>query len=95
MLSRCFSATDVRLAQEPKVEKSFSSEIGPGNFLEVTKLLPLLSGSTDGPVFHIVAPSLPNFGFSSGTNKKGFTLTKYAETLHKLMLKLGYNEYGK
>ncbi len=65
----------------------------PGSFLEVTKLLPLLSGTKDLPAFHIVAPSLPNFGFSSGINKKGFVLTKYAETLHKLMLKLGYTQY--
>ena len=62
--------------------------------MEVTKLLPLLKDNANGPAFHVVAPSLPNFGFSSGTNKRGFVLTKYAETLHKLMLKLGYDKYG-
>src|SRR5690242_370543 len=37
----------------------------PGSFIEVTKLLPLLeAGEKEGkPAFHIVAPSLPNFGF--------------------------------
>lgn len=35
------------------------------------------------------------FGFSDGINKKGFTLTKYAETCHKLMLQLGYDQYGR
>lgn len=60
------------------------------------KLLPLLKGGgpTDSPAFHVVAPSLPNFGFSSGVSKKGFGPVKYAETFHKLMLKLGYDEYG-
>ena len=69
---------------------------GPGSFLEVSKLLPLLKGdSAEGlPAFHVVAPSLPNFGFSAGVSRKGFTLMKYAETCHKLMLKLGYDKYG-
>jgi len=65
----------------------------PGNFLEVTKLLEPLSQGGGGPAFDIVAPSLPNFGFSEGTNKQGFAIAQYAETLHKLMLKLGYDEY--
>ena len=42
----------------------------------------------------MVAPSLPNFGFSSGAKKSDFNLEKYAEVCHKLMLQLGYNEYG-
>lgn len=65
----------------------------PGSFLEVKKLLPLLKGGDSLPAFHVVAPSLPNFGFSSGVNKKGFGLDQYAETLHKLMIKLGYTAY--
>ena len=69
--------------------------LGPGSFLEVTKILPLLvSSGKDAPAVHIVAPSLPNYGFSTGTKKKGFGLPQYAETFHKLMLKLGYTKYG-
>jgi hypothetical protein len=67
----------------------------PGSFMEVTKILGPL-GEGDGinaPAFHIVAPSLPNFGFSESTKKRGFALAQYAETLNKLMLKLGYSEY--
>ena len=59
------------------------------------KLLPLLVGEEGAPAFHVVAASLPNFGFSSGVTKRGFGVDKYGETFHKLMLKLGYNEYGK
>jgi hypothetical protein len=40
-----------------------------------------------------VAPSLPNFGFSGFVKKKGFGQKQYAETCHKLMLALEYNEY--
>jgi hypothetical protein len=67
---------------------------GPGSFIEVKKFLPLLNCGKGLPAFPIVAPSLPNFGFSDRVTKRGFGIAKYAETLHKLMLKLGYNEYG-
>lgn len=60
--------------------------------MEVLRLLPLLQ-ETGGPAFHIVAPSLPNYGFSEGVKKRGFGLAQYAETCHKLMLQLGYDEY--
>ncbi|KAJ5931595.1 hypothetical protein N7516_006084 [Penicillium verrucosum] len=66
----------------------------PGSFLEATKLIPLLTESNgDGPVFDVVAPSLPNFGFSQGVKKRGFGLAQYAEALHKVMITLGYEEY--
>ena len=60
------------------------------------KLLPLLAKQDGGkgPAFHVVAPSLPNFGFSDGVKKRGFALKQYAETCHKLMLQLGYDQYG-
>ncbi|KAK7193571.1 hypothetical protein DPSP01_000125 [Paraphaeosphaeria sporulosa] len=65
----------------------------PGSFLEVMKLLPLLKGDGDSPAFHIVAPSLPNFGFSQRITKPGFALEQYAQTCHRLMLDLGYPKY--
>ncbi|PIL23387.1 hypothetical protein GSI_14698 [Ganoderma sinense ZZ0214-1] len=66
----------------------------PGHFLEVRKLLPLLTaGGKDQPSFHVVAPSLPGFGFSEAPHKPGFKGQQYAELLNKLMLSLGYGEY--
>lgn len=41
----------------------------PGSFLEVIKLLPLLTEEGDHQSFHVVAPSLPNYGFSQGVSK--------------------------
>lgn len=67
---------------------------GPGSYLEVLKILPLLTEPETGPSFHVVAPSLPNYGFSDGVYKKGFSIPQYAETLHKVMQNLGYNKYG-
>ncbi|KAL0960895.1 hypothetical protein HGRIS_005904 [Hohenbuehelia grisea] len=66
----------------------------PGSFLEARKIAPLLTASSpDQPSFHVVALSLPGYGFSEGPKKKGFRLAQYAEVGHKLMLSLGYNEY--
>ncbi|EFR00211.1 epoxide hydrolase 1 [Nannizzia gypsea CBS 118893] len=67
----------------------------PGSFLEVSKLLPLLTaGNESRPAFHVVAPSLPNFGFSEGVKKRGFGLAQYAEALNAVMMTLGYDKYG-
>jgi hypothetical protein len=42
----------------------------PGSFIEVTKILPeLVKGGDEFPAFHIVAPSLIDFGFSSASRK--------------------------
>lgn len=61
----------------------------------MSKVLPLLADTKDGAAaFHVVAPSLPNFAFSQGVKKRGFGIAQYAEVCHKLMLKLGYKQYG-
>ncbi|KAK1225920.1 hypothetical protein PQX77_011117 [Marasmius sp. AFHP31] len=66
----------------------------PGSFIEVRKILPLLTAVEDGkPSFDVVAMSIPGYGFSEATKKKGFDLPKYAQVGHKLMLALGYEEY--
>jgi len=66
----------------------------PGSFYEVRKLLPLLTASSpEHPSFHVVALSLPGFGFSEAPRKQGFSQKQFAEVVHKLMLALGYHEY--
>ena len=56
-------------------------------------MLPELQQSTNGVSFHVVAPSLPNFGWSEGVKKKGFGLKQYATVCHQLMKTLGYDTY--
>ena len=47
----------------------------PGSFEEVSKILPeLVKGGPDHPAFHVVAPSMVNFGFSQGTKKVRSTI---------------------
>lgn len=67
----------------------------PGSFLEVENILPLLTepASPKHQAFHVVAPSLPGFGFSSAPKHAGFTPKKFAAVLNKLMLSLGYSTY--
>ncbi|KAI0404475.1 microsomal epoxide hydrolase [Xylaria palmicola] len=69
----------------------------PGSFLEATKILgPLAAPAGDAthPAFHVVAPSLPGYGFSEGSRRRGFGADQHAEVLHALMLRLGYDEYA-
>ncbi|KAG6830679.1 hypothetical protein H0H87_007410 [Tephrocybe sp. NHM501043] len=57
----------------------------PGSFIEVRKILPLLvEASPEHPNFHVVALSLPGFGFSAGPKKKGFALNQYAEITRRM-----------
>lgn len=68
----------------------------PGSIYEGSKLIDALAQGGAGPnhpSFHVVAPSLPNYGFSSGVGQRGFSIDQYAEVLHGLMLKLGYDQY--
>ncbi|KAJ3485846.1 hypothetical protein NLI96_g4677 [Meripilus lineatus] len=58
---------------------------GPGHFMEAEKILPLLVDSkSDGPSFHVVALSLPGYGFSEAPKKKGFAGAQYAEVSNVL-----------
>ncbi len=61
----------------------------PGSFAEVTKILPILNEAG----FHVVAPSLPGYGYSQCPDKPGFTNEQDAEAVHQLMTKLGYSQY--
>ncbi|PVH99874.1 alpha/beta-hydrolase [Periconia macrospinosa] len=66
----------------------------PGSFIEVTKIVDDLTtgNGEDGPAFHVVAPSLVDFGFSSRSTK-GFRFQHHAEVCHRLMKACGYDRY--
>ncbi|KAI0456794.1 Alpha/Beta hydrolase protein [Xylaria acuta] len=68
----------------------------PGSFLEGTKIIDALAqgdGVAGTRTFHVVVPSLIDFGFSSPSRGKGFSFEQHAEAYDKLMSALGYNEY--
>ncbi|EEY15067.1 epoxide hydrolase [Verticillium alfalfae VaMs.102] len=67
----------------------------PGSFLEVLKILPLLTEPEEGKqAFHVVAPSLPGYGISGFSEKKGFGIDQHAICFAMLMERLGYNGYA-
>ena len=64
----------------------------PSTFAEFAKVIP---GLTDGtPPFHVVAPSLPGFGFSGPTTATGWTPRRIATAIAEVMATLGYGRYG-
>ncbi|KAK9818742.1 hypothetical protein WJX74_007113 [Apatococcus lobatus] len=62
----------------------------PGSFLEFQKIIPMLE---QGGNYHLVALSLPGFGFSSAPQDAGFGVPQHAATCNQLMLALGYPKY--
>jgi len=72
----------------------------PGSFAEVSKIIdPLVDPKSargqnaDIQGFHVVAPSIPGFGFSDASPNEGFGLRATAHVYDMLMKRLGYNEY--
>lgn len=67
----------------------------PGSFLEVDNLLePLTNPLNDElPAFHVIAPSIPGFGFSPSPRRPGMGYRKTAAAFHALMQKLGYPKF--
>ena len=70
----------------------------PGSIIEFLNVLrpltdPTLDGGNSADAFHIVAPSLPGFGFSGKPTQPGWGVEKIADTWGALMRRLGYAEY--
>ncbi|KAK5046882.1 hypothetical protein LTR84_007236 [Exophiala bonariae] len=66
----------------------------PGSFLESLKIIPLLTEPSNGrQAFHVVAPSIPGYGFSRYSKKSGFGLEQHAECFANLMKTLNYDRY--
>jgi pimeloyl-ACP methyl ester carboxylesterase len=61
----------------------------PGSFLEMMKLIPLLTDD-----FDLVIPSVIGFGFSGKATQAGCNSAVVAELWHQLMTGLGYERYG-
>lgn len=59
----------------------------PGSFLEASKIINDLTNppNTSIPAFHVVAPSLPGYGFSPAPHYPGLGLREMGETFNNLM----------
>ena len=65
----------------------------PYSFLEMLKLIPLLTENSDFS-FDLVIPSIPGYGFSQKITQPGCNVSFIADLWHKLMTELGYDKYG-
>ncbi|UKZ76832.1 hypothetical protein TrVFT333_004547 [Trichoderma virens FT-333] len=67
----------------------------PGSFLEVTNIIDDLTNppNTSVPAFHVVAPSIPGFGFSPAPQRPGFGPVEASHAFDALMNQLGYDKY--
>ena len=71
----------------------------PGSIFEFTKIIgpltdPVKHGGRAEDAFHVVALSLPGFGFSDKPGERGYSPEKMADIIAKLMARLGYQKYG-
>ncbi|WP_433434800.1 epoxide hydrolase family protein [Nonomuraea sp. CA-141351] len=71
----------------------------PGSIVEFMKVIgpltdPRAHGGDPADAFHVVAPSIPGFGFSGPTRETGWDLRRVARAWAELMSRLGYERYG-
>lgn len=68
----------------------------PADFLDIIGPLtdPRAHGGDPAHAFHVVAPSVPGFGFSGPTLDPGWDVPRIARAWAELMRRLGYRRYG-
>jgi len=71
----------------------------PGTIVEFLDILgpltdPTAHGGDAADAFHVIAPSLPGYGFSEPTKTRGWDCFRIAEAWKVLMERLGYVHYG-
>ncbi len=71
----------------------------PGSIVEFMNIIgpltnPRAYGGDGADAFHVVAPSLPGFGFSTPVHEPGWVLSRIARAWDELMKRLGYERYG-
>ncbi|MGW4794533.1 epoxide hydrolase family protein [Nonomuraea sp. NPDC004297] len=66
----------------------------PSSVAEFTHLIEPLVNPATGPAFHVVAPSLPGYAFSTPLGGTGWAMGRTARAWAELMRRLGYDRYG-
>ncbi|MFT4102005.1 MAG: epoxide hydrolase [Burkholderiaceae bacterium] len=70
----------------------------PGSVIEFHKVIgpladPAAHGGDPADAFHVVAPSIPGYGFSGKPREAGWTMQRIAAAWAELMRRLGYRRY--
>jgi len=71
----------------------------PGSIVEFQQVIPRLClpeahGAESADSFHVIAPSLPGYGFSEPPRTPGWDIRRIAHAFIELMSRLGYARYG-
>jgi pimeloyl-ACP methyl ester carboxylesterase len=71
----------------------------PGSIAEFLDIIspladPAAHGGDPADAFHVIAPSIPGFGFSGPTHESGWNTVRVAHAWAELMRRLGYERYG-
>jgi pimeloyl-ACP methyl ester carboxylesterase len=71
----------------------------PGSIVEFLDVIPRLTdpeahGGDAADAFHVIAPSLPGYGFSEPPRTRGWDVPRIAKAFVALMDRLGYERYG-
>ena len=66
----------------------------PSSVAEFLQLIEPLVNPAEGQAFHVVAPSLPGYAFSTPLAATGWTMGRTARAWVELMRRLGYERYG-
>jgi pimeloyl-ACP methyl ester carboxylesterase len=71
----------------------------PGSVAEFMDIIgpltdPVAHGGNPADAFHVVAPSIPGYGFSGPVTEPGWNLTRIAAAFTVLMERLGYERYA-
>lgn len=70
----------------------------PGSVLEFRHVIgpltdPVAHGGKAEDAFHVIAPSLPGYGYSGKPSSPGWSVNKIADAWGQLMARLGYDKY--
>jgi len=66
----------------------------PSSVAEFLHLIEPLVNPADGQAFHVIAPSLPGYAFSTPLSATGWSMGRTARAWIELMHRLGYQRYG-
>jgi epoxide hydrolase len=66
----------------------------PSSVAEFLHLIEPLTSPAAGQAFHVIAPSLPGYAFSTPLSARGWTMGRTARAWIELMRRLGYRRYG-
>jgi pimeloyl-ACP methyl ester carboxylesterase len=86
-------------SEEPEALPLIISHGYPGSIAEFIEIIepltdPRAHGGGPGDAFHVVAPSIPGFGFSVPVRETGWAMPRITKAFAELMCRLGYELYG-